>query len=237
MEVKMSIIKLKNISTPYCLKNINFEIEPGEFIVLLGSSGAGKSTLLNIISGLNNYSGEVFYNNQNINKIQTEKRNIGYLMQDIHLFSHMKVYDNIAFGLKARSYPKDKTNKKVEEMLSLLKIQNLKNRYPKDLSGGEKQRVGLARALITEPKTLLLDEPLSSLDPKTAKEIRQELVKLHEYLKLTTILVTHNFLEAKALADKIIILSEGVLVQYGSTYKIFNRPNKKIESFIRVSNL
>jgi len=233
----MSIIKLKNISTPYCLKNINFEIEPGEFIVLLGSSGAGKSTLLNIISGLNNYSGEVFYNNQNINKIPTEKRNIGYLMQDIHLFPHMKVYDNIAFGLKARSYPKDKTNKKVEEMLSLLKIQNLKNRYPKDLSGGEKQRVGLARALITEPKTLLLDEPLSSLDPKTAKEIREELVKLHEYLNLTTILVTHNFSEAKALADKIIIISEGILIQYGSTYSIFNRPNKEIESFIRVSNL
>src|SRR6056297_3810522 len=149
----------------------------------------------------------------------------------------MKVFDNVAFGLKVRKYSRNIIREKVEKMLYLLKIINIKNRYPKDLSGGEKQRVGLARALITEPKTLLLDEPLSSLDPKTAKEIREELVKLHEYLNLTTILVTHNFSEAKALADKIIIISEGILIQYGSTYSIFNRPNKEIESFIRVSNL
>jgi len=232
----MSVINLNNILTSYCLKNINIEIKNGEFIVILGSSGSGKSTLLNVISGLKKYTGEVFYNNQNMDKIPTEERNIGYLMQDVHLFPHMKVYDNIAFGLKARSYSKDKINKKVEEIFNLLKIKHLKNRYPKDLSGGEKQRVGLARALVTDPEILLLDEPLSSLDPKTAKEIREELVKLHKHLNLTTIFVTHNFSEAKALADKIVILSEGVLIKYGSTYSVFNRPNKEIESFIRVSN-
>jgi len=235
MEVKMSIINLNNISTSYCLEDINIEINNNEFIVILGSSGAGKSTLLNVISGLKEYTGEVFYNNQNMDKIPTEERNIGYLMQDVYLFPHMKVYDNIAFGLKARSYSKNIINKKIEEIFNLLKIKHLKNRYPKDLSGGEKQRVALARALVTEPEILLLDEPLSSLDPKAAKEIREELAKLHKYLNLTTILVTHNFTEAKTLADRIIIISKGILIQYESASKVFNKPDKRIESFISVS--
>ncbi len=233
----MSIIKLKNIYTPYCLKNINIEIESGELIVILGSSGAGKSTLLNVISGLNEYSGNVYYNNKNMDKVPTEERNIGYLMQDVHLFPHMKVFDNVAFGLKVRKYSRNIIREKVEKMLYLLKIINIKNRYPKDLSGGEKQRVGLARALIAEPKILLLDEPLSSLDPRNSTEIRDELFKLHKHLNLTTIFVTHNFSQAKALADRIIIISDGKLIHYGSAVDIFDKPNKKIESFIKVSNL
>lgn len=233
----MSRISLQNINTPYCLKNINLDIESGEFLVVLGSTGSGKSTLLNVIAGLTKYQGAVYFNNKKMNHVSTEKRNVGYLMQDIYLFPHLNTFDNIAFGLRATSCPGEKITQKVDEILELLHLNHLKDRYPKDLSGGEKQRVGLARSLVREPEILLLDEPLSNLDPFTANNIRRELMTLHSRLNLTILYVTHNFAEARELADKIVVILEGEVKQVGSVNDIFNQPVKEIIEFVNVCNL
>lgn len=232
----MSFIRLQNITTPYCLKNINLDIEAGELVVILGFTGAGKSTLLNVIAGLTEYQGEVYFNQKNMNHVPTEKREVGYLFQDICLFPHLDIFNNIAFGLRATACPTDKITQKVEKILDLLHITYLKKRYPKDLSGGEKQRVGLARSLIMEPPILLLDEPLSSLDPSTAKNIRKELKLLHRRLNLTTLCVTHDFVEAQELADKIVVIVEGELKQLGSARDIFYQPVKEIQEFISLAH-
>lgn len=219
------------------MKNINLTVEAGEFIVLLGSTGAGKSTMLNVIAGLTEYQGVVYFNKRNMNHVPTQKRNVGYLMQDIFLFPHLNIFENIAFGLRATSCQDKKITQKVYEILNILKLKHLIKRYPKDLSGGEKQRIGLARSLVKEPDILLLDEPLSSLDPLTANSIRRELMTLHRRLNLTILYVTHNFAEARDLADRIIVISEGELQQMGSVHDIFNQPIKEIKEFIKVGNI
>jgi len=230
----MPFISLRNITTPYCLKNVNLDIEEGELIVLLGFTGAGKSTLLNVIAGLTEYQGEVYFDQKNMNDIPVEKRDVGYLLQDVYLFPHYNVFNNVAFGLRATSCPADKITEKVEAILGLLNISHLKNRYPKDLSGGEKQRVGLARSLIMEPKILLLDEPLASLDPVTARNIRKEVKSLHRRLFLTTLYVTHDFNEARELADRIVVIIKGELKQLGSVQDIFYKPAKEIKELINI---
>lgn len=232
----MSLICLRNVTTPYSLTNVNLDIEEGELIVLLGFTGAGKSTLLNVVAGLTEYQGEVYFNQQNMNGIPTERRDVGYLLQDIYLFPHLNTFDNIAFGLRAASCPADKITDKVETILDLLHIGHLKKRYPKDLSGGEKQRVGLARSLVMEPKILLLDEPLASLDPATARNIRKEFKALHSRLNLTTLYVTHDFNEARELADKIVVVINGELKQTGSVQDIFYQPAMEIQEFITAAN-
>lgn len=232
----MTFICLRNVSTPYSLTNVNLDIEEGELIVLLGFTGAGKSTLLNVVAGLTEYQGEVYFNQQNMSGIPTERRDIGYLLQDIYLFPHLNTTDNIAFGLRAVSCPAHKMTEKVEAILDLLHISHLRKRYPKDLSGGEKQRVGLARSLVMEPKILLLDEPLASLDPATARNIRKEFKALHSRLKLTTLYVTHDFNEARELADRIVVVINGELKQSGSVQDIFYQPAMEIQEFIAASN-
>jgi ABC-type sugar transport system ATPase subunit len=228
----MSNISLKNITTPYCLKNVNLDIEAGELMAVLGFTGAGKSTLLNVIAGLTEYQGDVCFNQHNMNNIRTERRNVGYLLQDIYLFPHLNTFENVAFGLRAGGHPTDRIKDKVEETLDLMNISHLKSRYPKYLSGGEKQRVGLARSIVMEPKILLLDEPLSSLDPSTANNIRKELKSLHKRLNLTMLYVTHDLAEAKELADRIVVIAEGEIKQLGSAQNIFYRPVEEIREFI-----
>lgn len=218
----MEGIILKNISTPYCLKNINLNIQKGEFLVILGQSGAGKSTLLNVIAGLTNYEGEVYIGGQKVDNIPPQKRGIGYLLQDIHLFPHLTVYQNISFPLEIRKYKKAEIKEKALAIMQLLQIEKLKDRYPRNLSGGEKRRAGLARCLVIQPEILLLDEPLSSLDPVTALNIQNELKILHQKLNLTTVYVTHNLQEAGFLADKVGIISEGKLLDLGEPEQILN---------------
>ncbi|MEN3006018.1 ABC transporter ATP-binding protein [Dehalobacterium formicoaceticum] len=232
----MSFISLQNVTTPYCLKNVNLDIEAGELMAVLGFTGAGKSTLLNVIAGLTKYKGDVYFNQKNMNATPTERRNVGYLLQDIYLFPHLNTFDNVAFGLRAGACPADKITGKVEEILDLLHITHLKKRYSRDLSGGEKQRVGLARSIIMEPKILLLDEPLSSLDPSTAKNIRKELMVLHNRLNLTMLYVTHDFSEARELADRIVVLVEGQIKQLGPAQDIFYQPVEEIREFISAAN-
>lgn len=234
----MSFISLQNINTPYCLKNLNLDIEAQEFIVVLGFTGAGKSTLLNVIAGLTKYKGDVYFNRKNMNNIPTEKRNVGYLFQEINLFPHLNIFDNVAFGLRTRADAgqREKIHEKVEEVLELLRITHLIKRYPKELSGGEKQRVGFARSIIREPDILLLDEPLSSLDPSTAKIIRQELILLHERLNLTMLYVTHDFIEAREIASRIVVMAEGQIKQVGRVQDIFSQPVEDIRELIQAGN-
>lgn len=204
-------IFLRNITTPYCLKNVTMEVNSGELIAVTGFTGAGKSTLLNVISGLTEYEGEVFIDGRNVNLVPPEKRDVGYLMQNVNLFPHLSVFDNVAFGLRAKSCPREKVGPKTEQMLELLKIGHLRDRYTKNLSGGEKQRVGLARALVTENRILLLDEPFSSLDSSTTIDLISELMRLRAMLHLTVLYVTHHYAEVEEIADRVIVMSDGIL--------------------------
>ncbi|ACZ12728.1 ABC transporter ATP-binding protein [Sulfurospirillum deleyianum] len=217
----MATIRMQNISTSYCLKDINITIHDGEFMVILGHSGAGKSTLLNILAGFVGHSGDLYFDEKRMNQIVTQKREISYLHQAIHLFPHLDVFENIAFGLRVKGMSKGSLEKKVSEIMGTLHISHLKNRYPKNLSGGEKQRVGLARAIVTQPKILLLDEPLSSLDEATAHEIRTELKILQQKLHLSIIYVTHTIIDAKVLAHRVIGLNKGRIEYIGTPQEIF----------------
>lgn len=233
----MPDIELKSISNFICNK-VNLKIFDKELFVLLGSNGAGKSTLLNIIAGLTNYEGEVLFDKININKLPTRKRKIGYLFQDLHLFPHFNVFSNIAFSLKIMKKNVNKTESRVEELLDLLKIKNLANRYPRELSGGEKQRVALARALSSDPEVLLLDEPLSKIDLQSSKYFRTELKQVQKKLGITTIYVTHNLKEAEEIADRIAIMHKGNIEQVGKPEDIFFSPvNENVSEFIGRPNI
>ena len=233
----MPAVKLNNISKYVC-KNINLEIFNKEFLVLLGPNGAGKSTLLNVIAGLIDYKGSVFFENKCIDKLPASKRKIGYLFQDLYLFPHLDVFSNIAYGLKIGRKKPNEIKYRVEELLQMLRIENLTHRYPKELSGGEKQRVALARALALTPEVLLLDEPLSSLDLQSSKYLRRELKQLQRILGITTIYVTHNLTEAEEMADRIAIIEKGAIEQVGKVEEIFFFPeNEKVSEFIGAPNI
>jgi len=208
----MIAVELKNISKYFdekiVLKNINLQIEEESRFVIVGSSGIGKSTILRLIAGLDvPDQGDIFIFEKKVtsnNKILVtpEQRNIGMVFQDLALWPHMTVTENIEFGLKIKKIPSKKRREKIQHFLEMLHISEHARKYPYQLSGGEKQRVALIRSLITEPKILLLDEPLSGLDPDLNKEIRAELLKLHEKLKFTMIYVTHNQDEMRDIATK-----------------------------------
>ena len=232
----MSSIKLKNISKYVC-KNINLEIFDKELLVLLGPNGAGKSTLLNIIAGLIDYEGSVFFNNKPVDKLPANRRRIGYLFQELNLFPHLDASANIAYGLKVQKRPQNEINTKVEKLLQIMKIKHLSSRYPKELSGGEKQRVALARALANSPRILLLDEPMSSLDYRTSKYLRTEFKMLQKRLGITTIYVTHNFYEAEEMAQRIAVLDKGKVEQIGSPKEIFFHPTEAVNDFIGAPNI
>ena len=232
----MSSIKLENISKYVC-KNINLEIFDKELLVLLGPNGAGKSTLLNIIAGLIDYKGFVFFDNKPVDKLPANRRRIGYLFQELNLFPHLDASANIAYGLKVQKRPQNEINTKVERLLQIMKIKHLSSRYPKELSGGEKQRVALARALANSPRILLLDEPMNSLDYRTSKYLRTEFKMLQKRLGITTIYVTHNFYEAEEMAQRIAVLDKGKVEQIGSPKEIFFHPTEAVNDFIGAPNI
>jgi len=232
----MSSIKLENISKYVC-KNINLEIFDKELLVLLGPNGAGKSTLLNVIAGLIDYEGSVFFDNKPIDKLPANKRRIGYLFQELNLFPHLDVSANIAYGLRIQKRSQNEIKARVEELLQIMKIKHLSSRYPKELSGGEKQRVALARALANSPRILLLDEPMNSLDYRTSKYLRTEFKILQKKLGITTIYVTHNFYEAEEMAQRIAVLDKGRVEQIGSPKEIFFHPTEAVNDFIGAPNI
>ena len=232
----MSSIKLKNISKYVC-KNINLEIFDKELLVLLGPNGAGKSTLLNVIAGLIDYEGSVFFDNKPIDKLPANQRRIGYLFQELNLFPHLDVSANIAYGLRVQKKLPNEIKASVDELLQIMKIKHLSSRYPKELSGGEKQRVALSRALANSPRILLLDEPMNSLDYRTSKYLRTEFKILQKKLGITTIYVTHNFYEAEEMAERIAVLDKGRVEQIGLPREIFFHPTEAVNDFIGAPNI
>jgi len=232
----MSSIKLKNISKYVC-KNINLEIFNKELLVLLGPNGAGKSTLLNIVAGLIDYEGSVFFDNKQIDRLPADKRRIGYLFQELNLFPHIDVAANIAYGLRIQKKSQNEIKARVEELFQIMKIKHLSSRYSKELSGGEKQRVALARALANSPRILLLDEPMNSLDYRTSKHLRTEFKILQKKLGITTLYVTHNFYEAEEMAQRIAVLDRGRVEQIGLPKEIFFHPTEAVNDFIGAPNI
>lgn len=208
------------------LTDINLEIAKGEYFVILGPTGTGKSIVLETLAGLYKPDeGKIYFDEVDLTNEYPENREIGFVYQDYVLFPHLSVKNNIIFGLKQKKIPKDEIQQKLDDILSMFKINHLINRKPLTLSGGEQQRVAIARALITSPKILLMDEPLSSLDPKTKEEFIYMLKSIHDKRKNTVIHVTHDFNEALALADKIAVMNKGAVVQVGTPEEIFKRPN------------
>jgi ABC-type sugar transport system ATPase subunit len=233
----MPHIELKNICQHICY-NVNLEIHDRELLVLLGHSGAGKTTLLNVIAGLTEYQGSVVFDGIPLDKVAASQRKIGYLFQELVLFPHLTVASNIAYGLKAQKVAPNKIEHRVESLLDMLKIKHLTARYPKKLSGGEKQRVALGRALACAPKVLLLDEPMSSLDAQTAKHLRAELKQLQQELGITTIYVTHDLAEAEEMADRVAVIHGGHIEQVATTDEVFFYPKSEaVSDFIGAPNI
>lgn len=207
------------------LKGVNLEIKQGEFFTLLGPSGCGKTTLLRMIAGFNSVDGgEICFDDKVINNLEAHKRDIGMVFQNYAIFPHLTVAENVAYGLKAKKYPKDQIPGKVEEALDLVQIKNLKDRKPNELSGGQQQRVAIARALITKPAIVLLDEPLCNLDIQLRIEMRTEMAQLFHSLKTTVFHVTHDPSEAFAMADRIIVMNNGMIDQMDTPFACYLQP-------------
>lgn len=225
----MARITLCNISNFAC-RGINLEVNAGEKVVLMGATGAGKTTLLNVVAGLVGYTGQVFFDHTCVDGVPPRKRNIGYLFQDIVLFPHLTVAENIAYGMQSHGASKTAVRERVGDLLALFRLDHLRDQYPVRLSGGEKQRAALARALAPEPKVLLLDEPLSSLDLLTAKYLRTEMRSLFERLKMTVVYVTHNIFEAQDMADRIAVVHKGQIEQIASPKDLLFHPMSPVVS-------
>ena len=221
------------------LHDMNLTVHDGEYVVLLGPTGAGKTVLVECIVGIYRQdAGTIMVDGQDVTPLYIEERNIGYVPQDYALFPNLSVVDNVAYGLAARKMPAAEIAAKVEPMLDLLAIGHLRKRLPLNLSGGEKQRTALGRALVTEPKVLLLDEPLSALDENTRSELAAELRSIHDAVEGTFLHVCHNFDEAADVADRIAILNGGTIVQAGTIEEILAEPASPfVARFTRTRNL
>src|SRR5882757_9521308 len=216
---------VKRFGETLALDAISFSVEKGETISLLGPSGCGKSTLLRLIAGFERPdSGVIKIDGESMAGLKPYERNVGLLFQHYALFPHMTVKQNISYGLVQRKYPAAAVSGRVEEMLSLVQLVGFENRRPHQLSGGQQQRVALARALATSPSLLLLDEPLSALDAKLRHELRHEIKALQRTLGVTTIMVTHDQEEALTMADRIVVMNQGVVEQVGTPQEIYRRP-------------
>ena len=220
------------------LNGVSLDVNPGEFFTLLGPSGCGKTTLLRMIAGFNSVDGgQICFDDKVINNMEAHKRDIGMVFQNYAIFPHLTVAENVAYGLKAKKYPKDQIPVKVDEALDLVQIKKLRDRRPNELSGGQQQRVALARAFVIEPSVLLMDEPLSNLDAKLRVQMRTVIKKLQRRLGITTIYVTHDQEEALAISDRIAVIKEGIVMQVGSPEEIYKKPqNTFVAGFIGVSN-
>ncbi|MDP8234319.1 MAG: sn-glycerol-3-phosphate ABC transporter ATP-binding protein UgpC [Candidatus Saelkia tenebricola] len=235
----MPQVSLTNVKKIYsgevlAVDNFSIEIEHGEFTVILGPSGCGKSTTLRMVAGLEEVtSGEIYIGDKLVNDVPSKDRNIAMVFQNYALYPHMTVYENMAFGLKLRKYPKNEINKRVNDAAEILSLKRLLKRRPKELSGGEKQRVAVGRAIVRKPLVFLFDEPLSNLDAKLRVQMRIELNKLHKRLQSTMIYVTHDQIEAMTLGERIVVMKDGQIQQIADPHTLYNKPvNKFVAGFI-----
>ncbi|GAA0727388.1 ABC transporter ATP-binding protein [Clostridium malenominatum] len=237
------IITLSNISKEYdgnkVLDNLNLYINRNEFLTLLGPSGCGKTTTLRIIGGFESpTSGEILFEGENITNLPPYKRKLNTVFQKYALFTHMNVYENIAFGLRIKKLSKSEIDRKVKEMLELVNLAGFEKRSVDSLSGGQQQRIAIARALVNEPQVLLLDEPLGALDLKLRKDMQLELKNIQQRLGITFVFVTHDQEEALTMSDTIVVMNEGIIQQIGSPVDIYNEPkNAFVADFIGESNI
>jgi sulfate transport system ATP-binding protein len=216
------------------LQDVSMTVADGALTALLGPSGSGKSTLLRVIAGLETPdSGEVVIDEQDVTHSPARDRGVGFVFQHYAPFKHMTVYDNVAFGLSVRKRPKEEIRARVQELLALVRLDGLAGRYPSQLSGGQLQRMALARALAVQPKVLLLDEPFGALDAQVRAELREWLRKLHEEIHVTTIFVTHDQEEAMEVAEQIVVMNNGRIEQAGAPRELYESPtNEFVMSFI-----
>jgi len=224
----------KNFGEIQALLDINVEVKAGEFAALLGPSGCGKSTLLRLTAGLDSISsGNLYIDDKLVNKVHPRDRDIAMVFQNYALYPQMKIYNNIAFSLQVKKVAKSEIDKRVQWAAKILNIEALLDRYPSQLSGGQAQRVAMGRAIVRDPKVFLFDEPLSNLDAKLREHMRFEVRTLHNKLEATTIYVTHDQVEAMTMADKIMVMRNGVIQQVGSPADVFDKPaNLFVADFI-----
>ena len=234
----MAEVKLKNITKKYgdvtAVQNMSLDIPHNEFLVLVGPSGCGKSTTLRMIAGLEEISGgEIYIGDQVVNEKDPKDRNISMVFQNYALYPHMTVEENLGFSLKIAKEDKEEIETRVREAVQILGLEELRKRKPSQLSGGQRQRVAMGRAIVRRPDAFLFDEPLSNLDAKLRTQMRTEIKKLHQKLKTTVIYVTHDQVEAMTLADRIVIMKDGVIEQIGTPLELFEKPATKfVATFI-----
>ena len=236
----MSFVELRKIckkykgNERYSVENFNLEIEPHEFIAFVGPSGCGKSTTLRMIAGFEEItSGDLFIEGKRMNEVAPRDRGISMVFQNYALYPHMTVEKNIAYGLQNMKVPKDEIKKKVDYAINMLGLEEYRKRKPKNLSGGQRQRVALGRAIVKNQKLFLMDEPLSNLDAKLRVSMRTEISRIHREIGATTIYVTHDQVEAMTMADRIVIMKDGIVQQVGKPMDLYDHPvNKFVAGFI-----
>ena len=235
----MAEVVLKKVNKVFsgnviAVKDADLEVADREFVVLVGPSGCGKSTFLRMIAGLEeSTSGEIYIDGRLVNDVPPKDRDIAMVFQNYALYPHMTVFDNMAFGLKLRKYPKEEIKQRVQDAAQILGIENLLDRKPKALSGGQRQRVAVGRAIVRKPKVFLFDEPLSNLDAKLRVQMRTEISKLHSRLNATMIYVTHDQIEAMTMGTRIVVLKDGLIQQVADPMTLYDSPvNKFVAGFI-----
>ena len=234
----MASVGFKQVHKAYgkvkVIHGIEFQIADGEFVVLVGPSGCGKSTLLRMLAGLEEISGgEILIDGRIVNDLESKDRDIAMVFQSYALYPHMTVRENMAFSLRLRNADKATTDQRVDNASRILNLDPLLDRYPRELSGGQRQRVAMGRAIVRDPKVFLFDEPLSNLDAKLRVAMRAEIKALHQRLKTTTVYVTHDQIEAMTMADRIVVMHDGIVEQIGTPLQLFDRPgNLFVAQFI-----
>ena len=230
---------VKRFGALEAVSHVSLDIHAGELFTLLGPSGCGKTTILRLIGGFHEPDhGIICFGGKNVTGVPPYERNIGMVFQNYALWPHMTIFDNIAYGLKIKKFPRGEIGEKVSHALSLVNLEGLEKRYPGQLSGGQQQRVALARALVLNPDVLLLDEPLSNLDAKIRLQVRAEIRKLQKELAITTVYVTHDQEEALTLSDRIAVIEQGRVQQVGTPWDLYERPaNPFVADFIGINNL
>lgn len=218
----------------YAARNVSLSVQPGEFLTLLGPSGCGKTTTLRIIAGFEKPdTGRILFGDQEVTRLPANRRNIGFVFQNYALFPHLTVFENIAYGLQVRGYSAEEIQREVRTVLELVGLPGFERQFPAQMSGGEQQRVAVARAIVIKPQVLLFDEPLSNLDAKLRVQMRVEIKRLQKSLATTSVYVTHDQLEAMTLADRLVVLSGGQIEQIGDPISVYERPASTfVASFI-----